>query len=244
MSVWWAVPAKKPAAELQDVIEKWSAMGFKTAIWRDTGDDPVLCDYLRIGDYPGYAKAVNALAKDVLSFDPACDWIVAGGDDVSPDPSKRADDIAAECSTYFGSCPRLSRVDLPGVIKSTPSLYPPREYETFGVMQPTGDGHGIDTIAGSPWMGREWCQRAHHGAGPMHPDFFHMFVDNALKEAAEAQGVYWQRPDLTQHHDHWTRKGRPMPAYIRTANSRDRWQQGEQTLARIRRGGYAECLPV
>ena len=46
---------------------------------------------------------------------------------------------------------------------------------TFGVMQPTGDRWGerngiatIDRIAGSPWMGREFCRRMYHGSGPMY----------------------------------------------------------------------------
>lgn len=232
MSVWWCVPSKRPAEESQAMIEKWSAMGYKTAIFRDIGDDPVLCNFLLMGQYEGYAKAVNSLAKEVLAFDPSCDWIVTGGDDVSPDPRKHADRIAQECSRHFGPC----RIAEDGDAESV--------FGTFGVMQPTGDGFGIETIAGSPWMGREWCQRAHHGAGPLHPDFFHMHVDNALKEAAEAQGVYWKRPDLSQYHAHWVRERKPMPEFLKIANSRNQWWQGEQILARIRKGGYAECLPV
>jgi hypothetical protein len=240
MSVWIAVPSKRPVAEAQAFVAKWRSMGYLVALRRDTGDALVDCDYIQFGDYPGYAKSVNSLAKDVLAYDAACDWIVAGGDDTSPDPNKHADLIAAECSAYFWEnyCVGMSLCGPRGMDRYDYGR------KTFGVMQPTGDGHGIDTIAGSPWMGREWCLRAHRGAGPMHPDFFHMHVDNALKEAAERLGVYWKRPDLAQHHDHWTRTGRSMPEFMRLANSRQQWWQGEQILARLRRDGFSECLPV
>jgi len=233
MSVWYCIPSARPAAEAQACVEAWREMGYSVAVWRDIGADLLDCDYLRYGQYPGYARAVNALAADVLAFDTACDWIVTGGDDVFPDRTKQAEAIAMELMANFGG--------LGG---------------SYGVMQPTGDRFAdgsIDRIAGSPWMGREWCQRAHGGRGPMHADFTHMHVDEALQGAAVAQGVFLQRPDLTQLHRHFMREsddinspavGKPIPPHLMTANSASHWNESKSIFERIKRGGFAECLPV
>ena len=100
---------------------------------------------------------------------------------------------------------------------------------TFGVMQPTGDRWGdnessraafgenrgaeIDRIAGSPWMGREWCERAYLGNGPM-PDFYHhLYIDEELQEVATRLGVFWQCRDLTQYHNHPVRVNADYSVY-------------------------------
>src|SRR5258708_96797 len=125
------------------------------------------------GPYPGYAQAVNGLVRGVLEWDPTCNWIVTGGDDVFPDPNHTADEIAEQCRQHFAwqNC----RVNPEGI------YCPPerrnalnREFETFGVMQPTGDSYGeqpslpsdhpmrgsyATRVCGSPWMGREFCLR-------------------------------------------------------------------------------------
>lgn len=243
MSVWFCIPSKRPAAEVAKVVEKWRAMGYKVALWRDAGDELVDCDYLQLGEYPGYAKAVNWLAKDVLAFDRKCDWIVTGGDDTEPDQTKHADIIARECSRHFGKGDILDHGDAETV------------FGTYGVMQPTGDRWGedpktgvayIDRIAGSPWLGREWCQRAHNGQGPLHPDFFHMFVDEALRGAAVAQGVYWERRDLKHLHKHWSREQSRdgVPWFLRTVNGQNHWNQAKAIFHRVQRNNFAECLPA
>ena len=111
MSVWYCIPSKKPAAEAQACVDLWRSMGYKVALFRDEGDELVNADYLLIGQYPGYAKAVNALSKEILAMDPACDWIVAGGDDTEPDRHKHAETIARECSRHFGKCDILDHGD-------------------------------------------------------------------------------------------------------------------------------------
>jgi hypothetical protein len=155
---------------------------------------------------------------------------VTGGDDTFPDEKVPADVIAVQCTSHFGG--------------------------TYGVMQPTGDrfaGGSIDRIAGSPWMGRKWAERAHRGAGPLHPDFYHMFVDEALRGAAIAQGVYWERRDLVHLHMHFMRESavldapavhRPIPIHLVAVNSRGHWEQASQLFARVARGRFAECLPA
>lgn len=208
MSTWFAIPSKKPAPEAQACIDKWRSMGYKTAIWRDDGDAEVECDLLMTGAYQGYAIAVNALCRAVLLHDGDAEWIVTGGDDADPDLTHAPEDIARECTEHFGG--------------------------TFGVMQPTGDrwgetpgerGHSrgrgayIDLVAGSPWLGREWCRRMYGGQGPLWPGWGHMFEDQELQDLATQYSVFWQRPDLVHYHNHWGRIMGRMPEYMRKANA-------------------------
>lgn len=234
MSVWYCIPSAKPVPEAQACVNAWRAMGYKVALYRDaenSREPEIDADVVVYLEYDGYAKAVNMLANAILLRDPECEWIVTGGDDTIPDQTKRAEVIALECTQHFAG--------------------------TFGVMQPTGDRWGadpaqpnfvgsayIDRVAGSPWLGRAWCERAHGGQGPLHPDFAHMFVDEALRGAAVTLKCYWERPDLTHFHDHWARKqGQQMPGYIRPVNSPGHWRDSQAIFERVKRGGYAECLP-
>jgi len=229
MSVWFCIPSARTVEQSAPVFAAWHKMGYKIAIVTDDEaprdvDLQVVCD-----SYPGYANSVNYLAKRVLAENLDCDWIVCGGDDTYPDPNVMADEIADQCNQHFG---RLSGGS------------------TFGVMQPTGHrwGNGsrayIDRICGSPWLGREWCLRAHQGNGPMHHGFFHMHVDEALQELAVRLGVLWQRPDLTHFHEHWMLKGQPMPKFLERANSREHWNESSGLLQRLRDSEFRECMPI
>lgn len=250
MSVWFCIPSARPVAEVNVILAKWRVMGYKTAIWRD---DPWLGrpggDLLVTGAYPGYAMAVNTLAREVLECDQECDWIVCGGDDTEPDKNKRADDIARECSKHF-------RDDYLGTPKLLGVEFDGRKFSTFGVMQPTGDrfaGGSIDRIAGSPWMGREWCLRANQGLGPLYPEFTHMFVDEALKRTAEKLGVYWMRPDLTHMHHHFMRASnaidspavhKVIPPHLVKWNSPQHWEDMKRIFKRLEAEDFAPCMPL
>ena len=216
MSVWLTIPSKKPAAEAQAVIDRWRARGYRAAIWRDTGDDPVDCDLLLRGAYPGYARAVNALSQEAIKR--GAQWCILAGDDIDPDPTHDPAEIARECAEYFGE----TTIDADGeTIRSS----------TFGVMQPTGDRWGadrndknfcgsayIDRVAGSAWYGAEYVRRMYGGVGPLWPGWWHMFSDEEGQAVAGKMGVFWQRRDLTQHHNHWGRTTGRMPEYLKRAN--------------------------
>jgi hypothetical protein len=214
MSVWLCIPSKRPPEQVEPVLAKWREMGYRVAVQRDQCEAPppgwkredggyeLWNDtYVHWRPYVGYAEAVNHLAKEILEYDPECDWIVAAGDDTLPDPNKSAEEIEFECSGYF--CGGYCMIDGKERLGMGP---------TFGVMQPTGDpwsdrqGRIIERVAGSPWLGREWCLSANGGRGPLWPEFFHMFADETLQCVAQQLGVFWQRPDLTHLHNHW---GRP-----------------------------------
>jgi hypothetical protein len=123
-------------------------------------------------------------------------------------------------------------------------------------MQPTGDrfaGGQIDRIAGSPWMGREWCLRANGGRGPLWPEFTHMFADEALKRSAEKMGVYWARPDLIHFHAHFQRAdqsigsraiAKPIPPHLVKWNTRQHWDEMKAIFQRLEAEDFKSCLPI
>lgn len=233
MSVWFVIPSARPIAEVNACTAKWRERGYRVALWRDRDEDglAMVADLAMVpvrGGYPGYGVAVNSLARHILTEDPDCEWIVTGGDDTLPDP-RDPTEIAAECTEQFGG--------------------------TFGVMQPTGDlfhdslGRIIERIAGSPWLGREWCLRANQGKGPFHPGFTHMFGDQCLMETAEKLGVFWRRPDLTHTHNHFTRVGdgaraAVIPDHLKWCNTPQHWNEMQALFNRLKADGFRECMPL
>jgi hypothetical protein len=127
---------------------------------------------------------------------------VTGGDDVFPDPRKRAEEIEAEFIEHF--------------------------HGTLGVMQPVGgkpwspklDAGGRNVVqrcAWSPWLGREWCKRSFGGQGPEWSEFWHYQGDAYLQIVAERLGLFWQRWDLSQEHENWKVVQRHRPDFLQRA---------------------------
>lgn len=214
MSVYLCIPSCRPVAETEDCLQRWRSLGYKIAVLRQ--GEPVEADLLiPTGEYLGWARSTNILARHVLRCDRSATWIVAGGDDYWPVPDLEPETIGSNCAFHF-SIPYTMN---DGSWKGAPG--------TFGVMQPTGDRWGdsesaratygadrgavIDRIAGSPWMGREWCERAYLGNGLMWDGYHHLYADEELQEVATMQGVFWQRRDLTQYHNHPARANWDKP---------------------------------
>ncbi len=256
---WYVIPSARPAAEVQPVVRAWQAQGYKVALLREDAEEIGHDHHFYEDRYPGYAQAVNWMAKIILEIDPECQWIVTGGDDTLPDPNKTADDVAFECGRHFGELHREYRMEpivhggtnLP--ITHSEARMP---WSTFGVMQPTGDrfaGGSIDRIAGSPWMGREWCLRANGGRGPLWPEFTHMFGDECLLRTAEKLGVYWRRRDLTHLHMHFQRQSEDInspavaatiPPHLVKWNSRAHWDEMQAIFKRLEAQDFAPCMPL
>jgi hypothetical protein len=187
VSVWVVFPSAAPVEQARRYVAAWRERGYRVMVMVD--DDRKLgADFgVWSAGYGGYARAVNKLAHAVLGDlgeawnGGGGDWVVAAADDVWPgdhDPEQ----VARECEEHFGG--------------------------TLGVMQPTGDpwrDHGIEKYAGSPWLGREWCERAYGGRGPLNPDYYHFYCDTELQQVAQRCGVFWQRRDLTHWHYQWKR---------------------------------------
>ena len=228
-------PTARPPAEAARFALQWLKAGYIGLFWRDQADEFSEI-VLREGEgrcavfispvYPGFGPSINAMSKEAFNRFTSLQFLIAAGDDTDPcaqDPNV----IAKECIEHFGG--------------------------TYGIMQPTGDRWAqgsIDRIAGSPWIGKEWCERAHKGAGPFHPEALHMFSDQILKEAAERFGVYWMRRDLTQKHNHFSRVGDHVdyspvrvPPHLKWCNNPAHWQAMQALYERVKRGGYQQCTP-
>ncbi len=250
-NTWYAIPSKRPPEQAEPVLAAWRERGYKIALFRNWNDGELnIFDHQAFGEYRGYARSVNALVADILKQDPTCDWIVTGGDDVYPDPNHTAEEIARDCFEHFAEMHIAEALNRRAV---------PEVYGTFGVMQPTGDRWGddmlsrarygkdrgayIDRVCGSPWMGREFCQRIYGGKGPLWQEFTHMYVDEHLQAVAEKLGILWQRPDLTQRHEHWGRGGdaTKMPEFLKHANSSEEWAKSQAIFERLKSGGFAEA---
>lgn len=196
-------------------ISKWQDMGYRVAIFRDHSTS-IPCNLELRGKYPGYYGSINKLAREVRRVDRMAQWIVTGGDDMEPDPHKRADVIAAECTEHFGG--------------------------TLGVMQPTGDrwgeeGHAYsERVAGSPWMGREWCRRAYLGNGPMPGGYWHYYGDEELQVVATRLGLFQQRIDLAHYHAHYMREHVPLPAFHQ--NAVKTWTADQALFEQRREGNF------
>lgn len=240
MSVWLTIPSARPTEEANKVLSLWRQHGYKIALWRDDGRNPPICDALETGKYPGYSAAVNALIQEIMDVDETAEWFVIGGDDVEPDLHLTAEEIAAQCSAYFGAL-HTNDED---------------ERSTFGVMQPTGDrfaGGSIDTICGSAWMGREFCRRINQGKGPLWPEYTHMFVDKELQHVAIKYQCFWQRRDLVHLHRHFLRdnesldsgtKRNPTPPHLAEANTAAHWQKYQKLFLDRQAAGFPGSEPI
>jgi hypothetical protein len=201
---------------------------------------------------------VNRLIAQLLT-NPHFEWAVIGGDDVFPDPNHSAEEIARECCEYFVK----RQVEFAGdpVPYEDGQLY--RHLGTYGVMQPTGDRWGvnpdhpnpamrsayIDRVCGSAWIGREFARRVNQGKGPLWPEYQHMFVDEELQAVATKLGVLWQRPDLTQMHQHEARKVRSytsadIPPHLKKWAGPEHWKEAEDIFKGRRAAGFPGSEPL
>ncbi len=249
MSVWFCIPSIRPNG---GTIPTWRERGYNVAVLRQ--GEPIECELqIPTGEYKGWAASVNILAKWVIEHDSSAEWIVSGGDDYEPDMAVGPNIISVQCTKYFG-------------LFGDPKISQP-ERMTLGVMQPTGDRWGdspaaraqygenrgayIDRIAGSPWMGREWCKRAYQGQGPMFGGYKHMYADEELKEVAEKLGVYWARRDLGQLHRHWGRKPdgefaslTDCPDFMQPYNTPQHWHESKKLFENRKAAGWPGSEPL
>ncbi len=253
MSVYFSIPSARPPDEALPVLHEWQKKGYRVIVQRDLGEPSLAGIDCIHRSYAGYPEAINFLCRGIIRNDPKAEWIVIAGDDTLPDPNKSAEEIGRECSQHFED-EYWRRANGVGTLDSDQR----ESVQTFGVMQPTGDpwadsqGRIIDRIAGSPWIGREFARRMYKGRGPLWEGFFHMFEDEHLMAVAEKLGVFWQRPDLTHHHNHWCRPkpGQKMghinqlPGFHEKSNSKEEWIKAKAEFDRLKAGGFAEALDL
>lgn len=275
VSVWLCLPSKRPFEQAAPILTLWRKQGYKIALARDTSAEcdifyrAGLCDWFNYpldGVYKGYARSVNNLALEVLGpnpkgwSDPTCDWVVCAGDDTEPDASKSADELGRQFTEHFQGTF--------GVVQFTGDRW--GDHQNTHTHTAHRDGSGrcnqcghmkdhyrhsvgayIDRVAGSPWMGREFCLRANQGRGPLWPEYFHMGCDEELQAVATRLGVFWQRPDLIHLHKHWGRgeggkmvDANTMPGFLKRANSLEEWQKYKALFAQREAAGFPGSEPL
>ena len=177
-SLAYALPSASLAAARKS-LPAWKALGYRVVVLIDAAkyrEYESLADIsVPTHEYRGYPWAFSYLLRRGIHRE--CDIIIAGSDDIWPDRHD-PQEIASELFRRFP--------------------------DGFGVMQPTGDGHGCEEICGSPWIGSSLASRINQGKGPFWGEYNHYFCDRELKEVTERLGVLWQRSEITQHHEHWS----------------------------------------
>ncbi|MFT5424294.1 MAG: hypothetical protein ACI89L_002088 [Phycisphaerales bacterium] len=207
--VWLAIPSAN-AENCRRNLPGWAAQGYRIAVLQDGEPQDVPADeVVCVETYPGWPLSVAELLKRAVPK--SADIIVTGGDDMLADPNLTAGEIGEQFIEHFGG--------------------------TFGVMQPHGDEYkGTATYCGSPWLGREWCDRMYQGKGPLCGAYIHNWADMELYWVARGLGRLWVREDLTQYHDHFSRRGEAAPEYWTRSATRNDQRDTQMFIARAATG--------
>lgn len=242
MSIWFCIPSVR---ENGGTVPLWVERGYRVCLVRQGPpvEIPGVVNIM-VPEYQGWARSVNIAVAYVLENDPEMTWCCAGGDDTEPDPNHTPDVIARECMEHFGLIRGIISVN---DVRKGGAL---GNKCTFGVMQPIGDlklwpNSRIDTFAGSPFMGREWCERAHQGRGPIDDRFWHNHADEALQCVAQRYGAFWQRADLIHKHNHALREpGGQLPDFLKPVFSREQWVESTALFANLKAQDWPGCEPL
>ncbi|MCB9843671.1 MAG: hypothetical protein H6812_10475 [Phycisphaeraceae bacterium] len=204
--VWYAIPSAS-VDRCRATLPAWREMGYRVAVLQNRERGEIPADITVWSDaYPGWAASVNILCKQIVPR--IAPIIVTGGDDMLPDPTTPAHEIASQFLDRFP--------------------------HTFAVMQPIGDAFmNTSEYCGSPWLGRAWIDRAYRGLGPMWPGYRHNWADHELKCIADAYGALWQRDDFSQRHDHFSRSAAEPPPYWRKSVEANDQHDAEQFVGRL-----------
>ena len=167
------------AANCRETLPVWRARGYRVAILQDRVRFEADADLIvREDEYRGWPWAINRLCQHSPIRDATV--VIAAGDDMLPDPSRSASELARDYMSRFP--------------------------DGFGIMQPTGDQFlNSDTFCGSPWFGQGWMKRAFGGHGPIPRHYRHNWADMELHWVARELGVLWERPEVAQSHQHFAR---------------------------------------
>jgi len=213
LKIVYAIPSANPG-RAEKTLARWGAMGYDTAVVLDPGMPSIAVSHCRWQDpYPGYFPCMNVLSWELRD---QYDIIVFGGDDMYPDQTKMAQEIGQEFVEHFGG--------------------------TLGVMQPIGDTGipGVDTICGSPWVGKEYLLRSYQGKGPWHHGYRAYYGDQEMKDVAEKLGLLWQRKDIAQYHHHFSRAGGPPKERYQQHNENNHWNPDQMRFFARKREGYPD----
>lgn len=178
--VWFAIPSAS-VERCRERLPAWRELGYHVAILQNQERGEIPADIVEWSDtYPGWGESINILCARIVPK--SASIVVSGGDDMLPEPTKTAQELAGE---YFERFP-----------------------DGFGVMQPAGDGFmwGAN-YCGSPWFARPFFESMNRGRGPMHGGYRHNWADYELFWVSRCMGCLWMRDDVLQYHAHFTRDG-------------------------------------
>ncbi len=206
MAVFLAIPSALPADRCNANLLIWRTRGYKLAIFRDIGDEPVNAELQVFAPYLGYPHAANLLCRAVFAAFEDVNFCVNAGDDMTP-ADIPADEIERAALAHFGG--------------------------TMGVLQPTGDPFGMDRfgrsaaerICGSPWLGRDFV--ASRNGRVFSESYRHFFADEQLYDELIGTPLLWQNKSLEQRHNHYHRTHESAPAHMSALRTRDLWNHDQ-----------------
>lgn len=221
-----------------DTAREWARMGWQVAVaidadlpeWAVTPDKIVShVPPLLVREWGGYYSAVSYMAR-ALCLSHKADIVVAGADNIYPDPQAKAVVVGAAFATKFPN--------------------------GFGVLQPIRDAYSVsrrgdsarDYMPGrsmhatpptterceSPVLGRAWILDMYQGKGPYSEKYRQYFGDVELHDVAQKMGVLWKNPQILHRRDHWARPGGGDMQPHQRANF-DRWYEKDYAMYRARR---------
>lgn len=173
MNIWAVWPSAEPSLR-EENIKRWQKMGYRVAI-SDGEDCKTRANrFVKIVPYKGYAHAINVLIAAVSP-----DIVVAGSDDVWPDPDHTAQEIAA--------------------------MFMERFPDMDGLMQPNKGNKRDPGLVKAPWAISAWLgwRFIDRVPGPYHEGYFHVGCDAEILGVARKRGVVWVNNDLAQFHNRW-----------------------------------------
>lgn len=222
-NVWLLLPSADIEAA-RSHLPAWRKQGYKVVVDCDTGDLALqyvregLADHAIGGPYEGYPCAIRRLCRhvEVVRRMEPDDVFVAAGDDMWPDPNFTAGEIQFQFTQRFP--------------------------HGFGVMQPSGDGHGAEVQCGSPWFGTAFARRMNGGQGIFWPQYNHYFADRELFLTARKLGVLYMRGDLTHKHDHWSWTTKVRPDHM--LPHRRKWSKDRDLFFRRQKEDFPGHTPL
>jgi hypothetical protein len=198
------------------MLQRWWDKGYRTCAVIDKGTErPSFAHRIvELDPYPGHPNAINAAWKILEPSSP--DIVICGSDDIGPPEGFIAEQLAEQFHDRFG----VSR---------------------FGIMFPTGDDMPeAKRGCTAQWFGSGWCKRAFNGSGPLWGGYRHFYNDSDVWEVAHRLGVAWDRSDLIQRHDHWSRQGTEKPLHMHKWAAT--WADDEREFKRREAQGFPAFL--
>lgn len=232
-----------PTADIQRsnaTAREWARLGWQVAVCVDS----VIPEHritpatvtshvppLRVNQWRGYYDAMRALMRSLcLSY--RADIVVAGADNILPDPDARAAVVGAAFASRFpNSMGVLQPVGEPWKPTASGDSAQP------GLDAPGRRMHATPSTlerCESPVLGRAFILETYGGQGPWHEGYKQYFGDVELFEVAKKMGVLWQNPALRHQRAHWSQSGGPSMKPYQTANY-DRWYEADQAMLKARR---------